>query len=73
MQHNDDASLGACLEHWSRMLDAEKDMLFRRMCLLVDYEQSNRSLEKAKVSTLIISSESYRLSFPSLANQARPG
>ena len=32
------------------MFEAEKEMLFRRTCLLVDYEQSNRNLDKAKAN-----------------------
>ncbi|RWS26180.1 Sorting nexin-32-like protein [Leptotrombidium deliense] len=45
---NDEASLGCCLELWSRYVDVERDMLNRRTSLLIDYENANRNLDKAK-------------------------
>ncbi|KAI1296856.1 Sorting nexin-5 [Halotydeus destructor] len=48
MAQNDEITLGSSLEFWSRMLEAEQEMLHRRTCLLVDYENANRSLDKAK-------------------------
>lgn len=45
---NDDCILGSTLELYSRYVEAEKDMLFRRTCLLVDYENANRNMDKAK-------------------------
>lgn len=40
--------MGFQLDLHARYMDSVKDMLFRRTCLLVDYEDANRALEKAK-------------------------
>lgn len=46
--NNDEKTLGFQLELYSRYIDSVKEMLFRRTCLLVDYEDANRALDKAK-------------------------
>lgn len=46
--YNDENILGSTLELYSRYIEAEKDMLFRRTCLLVNYENANKALDKAK-------------------------
>ena len=48
MNYNDEASLACCMDLWSRYLDAEREMLQRRTCLLIEYESANRNLDKAK-------------------------
>lgn len=48
MNYNDEASLVSCLDLWSRFLDSERDMLHRRICLLMEYEAANRNLEKSR-------------------------
>ncbi|XP_068598271.1 sorting nexin-5 [Brachionichthys hirsutus] len=45
---NDVNSLGLGLDLGSRCLDAEKEMLFRRTCKLVELENARRNAEKAK-------------------------
>ena len=50
MNYNDESSLVSCLDLWSRFLESEKDMLHRRICLLMDYEAANRLLEKSRGS-----------------------
>ena len=50
MNLNDEATLSSCLDLWSRYLDAEREMLQRRTCLLIEYESANRSLDKGKGS-----------------------
>ena len=50
MNYNDEATLACCLDLWSRYLDAEREMLQRRTCLLIEYESANRNLDKAKGS-----------------------
>lgn len=46
--YNQERNLSFYFELYSHYIDAEKDMLFRRTCLLVDYENANKSLDKAK-------------------------
>ncbi|XP_007901573.2 sorting nexin-6 [Callorhinchus milii] len=41
-------TLGCHLELYSRFQDAEKEMLFRRTCKLIEVENANRCVEKAK-------------------------
>uniref|UniRef100_A0A8C4R6A2 Si:dkey-28n18.9 n=1 Tax=Eptatretus burgeri TaxID=7764 RepID=A0A8C4R6A2_EPTBU len=41
-------SLGFALEQYVRYQEAEKDMLFRRTCRLIDMENAARALERAK-------------------------
>ncbi|XP_066030809.1 sorting nexin-6-like [Pocillopora verrucosa] len=48
MSTNDDNTLGFTLELYSRYMDAAKEMLFRRTCKLVEYENATKALEKAK-------------------------
>jgi len=48
INYSDEASLGTCLETWTKFVDSEKEMLLRRTGLLIDYEKSNRVLDKAK-------------------------
>lgn len=43
-----DNSMGISLSLFSRHIKAEEEMLLRRMCLMVDYENSNKALDKAK-------------------------
>ncbi|KAK1158467.1 sorting nexin-6 [Acipenser oxyrinchus oxyrinchus] len=45
---NDLNTLGFNLELYSRFQDAEKEMLFRRTCKLVDVETANKNLGQAK-------------------------
>jgi len=45
---NDETTLGYQLELYSRYIDSVKDMLFKRTCILVDYEDANKALDKAK-------------------------
>ncbi|XP_052795207.1 sorting nexin-5-like [Mya arenaria] len=45
---NDETTLGFQLDLYSRYIDSVKDMLFRRTRLLVDYEDANKALDKAK-------------------------
>ncbi|XP_052280581.1 sorting nexin-5-like isoform X1 [Dreissena polymorpha] len=45
---NDERTLGFQLDLYVRYIDSVKDMLFRRTCLLVEYEDANRALDKAK-------------------------
>lgn len=48
MSTNDDNTLGFTLELYSRYMDAAKEMLFRRTCKLVEFENATKALEKAK-------------------------
>ncbi|XP_076343894.1 sorting nexin-32-like isoform X2 [Tachypleus tridentatus] len=48
ISYSDDSTLGDYFELYTRYLEAEKEMLFRRTCLLVAYENSNKALDKAK-------------------------
>ncbi|XP_053399592.1 sorting nexin-5-like [Mercenaria mercenaria] len=45
---NDEKTLGFQLDLYARYADSIRDMLFRRTCLLVDYEDANKALDKAK-------------------------
>lgn len=45
---NDESTLGCTLDWLARYMEAERDMLLRRTSLLVDYENANRALERAK-------------------------
>lgn len=59
INYNDEVTLGSSLSHWNRFLECEKEMLLQRTGLLIEYEKSNRNLDKAKpykkeaVSTVI--------------------
>lgn len=46
--YNDEATLGTCLNLWSKYLESEKQMLLRRTALLLAYENANRTLDKVK-------------------------
>ncbi|KAJ7360025.1 hypothetical protein OS493_019113 [Desmophyllum pertusum] len=48
MSTNDDNTLGFTFELYSRYMDAAKEMLFRRTCKLVEFENATKALEKAK-------------------------
>lgn len=48
LSRNDEKTLGFQLDLYARYADSLKDMLFRRTCLLVDYEDANKALDKAK-------------------------
>ncbi|XP_053201206.1 sorting nexin-5-like isoform X1 [Panonychus citri] len=45
---NDEATLGSSFDLWSRYIETEKEMLNRRTGLMIEYEKSNRNLDKAK-------------------------
>ncbi|XP_064633470.1 sorting nexin-5-like [Lineus longissimus] len=45
---NDELTMGHQLDLYARFVDAEKEMLFRRLCRLIEYEDANRAVEKAK-------------------------
>lgn len=47
---NGAATLGSSLNFWSKFVDAEKEMLKQRTCLLVDYEHANRYLDRYRGS-----------------------
>ncbi|XP_041357447.1 sorting nexin-6-like [Gigantopelta aegis] len=46
--NNDEKTLGFQLDLYARYSDSLKDMLLRRTCLLIDYEDANKALDKAK-------------------------
>ncbi|GIY70995.1 sorting nexin-32 [Caerostris darwini] len=46
--YNDENSLGAYLNLYSSYIDSEKEMLLQRTNLLVEYENANKALDKAK-------------------------
>lgn len=48
LSSNDEKTLGFHLDLYARYMESVREMLFRRTCLLVDYEDANRMLEKAK-------------------------
>lgn len=48
MSTNDDNTLGFTLELYSRYMEAAREMLFRRTCKLVEFENATKALEKAK-------------------------
>lgn len=50
LSKNDEKTLLFQLELYARYIDSVKDMLFRRTCLLVEYEDSNNVLDKAKAA-----------------------
>ena len=45
---NDEKTVVFQLDLFARYMEAVKDMLFKRTCLLVDYEDASKALEKAK-------------------------
>ncbi|XP_063413494.1 sorting nexin-5-like isoform X2 [Mytilus trossulus] len=45
---NDEKTVAFQLDLFARYMDAVKEMLFRRTCLLVEYEDACKALEKAK-------------------------
>lgn len=45
---NDEKTLGFQLDLYARYADSLKDTMFRRTCLLVDYEDANKAYDKAK-------------------------
>lgn len=48
INYDDEITSGSSLRFWSRFLQSEKDMLLQRTGLLIEYEKSNRNLDKAK-------------------------
>ncbi|GAB1604621.1 sorting nexin-5-like, partial [Argonauta hians] len=46
--NNEEESLGFVFELYARYMDSVKEMLFRRTCLLVGFENANRMVDKAK-------------------------
>ncbi|CAG0918196.1 unnamed protein product [Notodromas monacha] len=48
MAYNDEATLSMCLDWYARSVESLNGMLFRRTCLMVDYETSNKNLDRAK-------------------------
>lgn len=48
LSYNDDNTLGAYFSLFARFIDSEKEMLIQRTGLLVDYENANKALDKAK-------------------------
>ncbi|XP_048776020.2 sorting nexin-5-like [Ostrea edulis] len=48
MSRNDEKTIGVHLDLYTKYMESVKEMLFRRTCLLVSYEEANRALEKAK-------------------------
>ncbi|KXJ12229.1 sorting nexin-6 [Exaiptasia diaphana] len=48
MSKNDDNTLGFTLDLYSRYMESAKEMLFRRTCKLVEFENAVKALEKAK-------------------------
>ncbi|XP_022320773.2 sorting nexin-5-like isoform X1 [Crassostrea virginica] len=48
MSRNDEKTLGILLDLYARYMESVKEMLFRRTCLLVVYEDASKALEKAK-------------------------
>lgn len=48
LSYNDENTLGAYLSLFARYIDSEKEMLLQRTGLLVDYENANKVLDKAK-------------------------
>lgn len=48
MSRNDEKTLGVHLDLYSKYMESVKEMLFRRTCLMVSYEEANKALEKAK-------------------------
>jgi len=48
ISHNDEITLGNTLYFWHRYHESHKDMLFKRTCLMIDYENANQRLDKAK-------------------------
>jgi hypothetical protein len=45
---NDEATLGLCLDWYSRSVESLNAMLTRRSALMVDYENANKNLDRAK-------------------------
>ncbi|PRD30730.1 UNVERIFIED_CONTAM: hypothetical protein NCL1_25520 [Trichonephila clavipes] len=48
LSYNDENSLGAYLNLYASYIDSEKEMLSQRTNLLVEYENANKALDKAK-------------------------
>lgn len=48
MVYNDRSTMYKHLDFWFKYLINEREMLFSRTCLLIDYENANRSLDRAK-------------------------
>lgn len=48
LSYNDENTLGAYLALYTSYIESEKDMLAQRTGLLVDYENANKALDKAK-------------------------
>ncbi|CAL1288618.1 unnamed protein product [Larinioides sclopetarius] len=48
LSYNDENSLGAYLSLYASYIDSEKEMLSQRTNLLVEYENANKALDKAK-------------------------
>ncbi|XP_066030031.1 uncharacterized protein [Pocillopora verrucosa] len=51
MSTNDDNTLGFTLELYSRYMDTAKEMLFRRTCKLVEYENATKHWKKPNPRT----------------------
>lgn len=51
MSSNDDSTISCNFEFWEKYLRNAKDMMNNRVCLLIDYENANRNLEKAKTGS----------------------
>ncbi|XP_066284240.1 sorting nexin-5-like isoform X1 [Branchiostoma lanceolatum] len=48
MAVNDENTLGFSLDLYSRYLEAEKEMLYRRTCKMMEFEAATKAVEKAK-------------------------
>ncbi|XP_078676440.1 sorting nexin-5-like isoform X1 [Branchiostoma floridae x Branchiostoma belcheri] len=48
MAVNDENTLGFSLDLYSRYLEAEKEMLYRRTCKMMEFEAASKAVEKAK-------------------------
>lgn len=47
---NDENTLGFHLDLYAKYIEAEKEMLYRRTCLMVEYENANKMMDKAKTN-----------------------
>ena len=48
LSHNDETTLANTLHYWHKYHESHKEMLFKRTCLQIEYENANRLLDKAK-------------------------
>lgn len=51
MSLNDETTVSCNFEFFEKYLRNAKDMMNNRVCLLIDYENANRNLEKAKTGS----------------------